>query len=176
MGNKFSNLHALDETEIKSISPKHSALPSQVLDKKNKKTRDWSTKQLAVPLSAEDYSKLQLLSSNTTIPLPTLGHLLLKKAMNQISPEYSLNELLFHLSSPLLVPSLSNREREILNLMIQGLSNSGIANTLDLREQTVKNHVSSILHKMNAKNRTQAVLLALKQNQEHPEAVTETDK
>jgi len=84
--------------------------------------------------------------------------------MSRLSPEDSLNELPVQLSSPSILTSLSNRELDILNLMVQGISNGGIAQTLGLSQQTVKNHVTSILRKMKAKNRTQAALLAFKRN------------
>ncbi len=56
---------------------------------------------------------------------------------------------------------LSEREREVLRLMSGGLSNKEIANTLDLSEGTVKNHVSNILAKLGVRDRTRAVLKAI---------------
>ena len=55
------------------------------------------------------------------------------------------------------------RELEILNYMAQGYLNKQIALTLEISEQTVKNHVTSILRKLNANARTQAVVEAIKQ-------------
>lgn len=55
------------------------------------------------------------------------------------------------------------RELEILNYMAQGYLNKQIAFTLTISEQTVKNHVTSILRKLNANARTQAVVEAIKQ-------------
>lgn len=55
------------------------------------------------------------------------------------------------------------RETEILNYMAQGYLNKQIAFTLNISEQTVKNHVTSILRKLNANARTQAVVEAIKQ-------------
>ena len=64
--------------------------------------------------------------------------------------------------------SLSPREIEVLKLAAEGTSNKGIAWILGISEQTTKNHISSILHKLNAENRTQAVVLALEQNLVEP--------
>jgi DNA-binding NarL/FixJ family response regulator len=55
---------------------------------------------------------------------------------------------------------LSQREGEVLKLLTQGASNREIAERLVLAEGTVKNHVSSILIKLHAANRTQAAKLA----------------
>ena len=57
---------------------------------------------------------------------------------------------------------LTEREEEILKLLAAGLSNKEIAQTLALSEGTVKNHISAILAKLHANDRTQAVLTALK--------------
>jgi DNA-binding NarL/FixJ family response regulator len=55
---------------------------------------------------------------------------------------------------------LSPRERAVLLLIAEGLSNKEIATRLFLAEGTVKNHVSAILQKIDAKDRTQAALWA----------------
>ncbi|MFB2659356.1 response regulator transcription factor [Shewanella mangrovisoli] len=56
---------------------------------------------------------------------------------------------------------LSDREREILGFMAGGFSNKEIANAVFLAEGTVKNHVSTILAKLDCRDRTQAVLKGL---------------
>lgn len=55
---------------------------------------------------------------------------------------------------------LTPRQREVLMLMCEGLSNKGIANRLGMAEGTVKIHVTAILKAMSAGNRTQAVIMA----------------
>ena len=55
---------------------------------------------------------------------------------------------------------LSDREREVLRLLAQGLSNREIATRLSLDEGTVKNYVTAILQKLGARDRTQAALRA----------------
>ncbi|MEA3439708.1 MAG: response regulator transcription factor [Chloroflexota bacterium] len=59
---------------------------------------------------------------------------------------------------------LTPREREVLALMVEGLSNPQIADRLVVSRSTVKFHVSSILSKLGVASRTEAVSLALKQN------------
>jgi len=58
------------------------------------------------------------------------------------------------------IEPLSERELEILRLIAQGASNREIAGTLFLAEGTVKNHVTNILGKLEARDRTQAALKA----------------
>jgi DNA-binding NarL/FixJ family response regulator len=55
---------------------------------------------------------------------------------------------------------LTDREREVLRLVAQGLPGKQIARALDISERTVKFHTSSILRKLGADNRAQAVALA----------------
>ena len=60
------------------------------------------------------------------------------------------------------IEALTQREETILQLMTEGLTNAGIAARLYLSEGTVKNHVSEILRKLQANDRTHAVVLAIK--------------
>jgi DNA-binding NarL/FixJ family response regulator len=69
-----------------------------------------------------------------------------------------LRELVRPQESPL--DALSEREREVLVLLAQGASNRDIAEKLYITEGTVKNHVSNILAKLQAENRTRAADIA----------------
>jgi DNA-binding NarL/FixJ family response regulator len=60
------------------------------------------------------------------------------------------------------VSPLTPRETEILTYMAQGYFNKQIALELSISEQTIKNHITSILRKLDANARTQAVITALK--------------
>jgi DNA-binding NarL/FixJ family response regulator len=61
-----------------------------------------------------------------------------------------------------LVSPLTRRETEILKYIAEGYLNKQIASILDISEQTIKNHVTSILRKLNANARTEAVVIGIK--------------
>jgi DNA-binding NarL/FixJ family response regulator len=54
----------------------------------------------------------------------------------------------------------TGRERQVLATLLRGMSNKVIANELNLSQNTVKSHISRIMHKLHAKNRTEAVVLS----------------
>ena len=56
--------------------------------------------------------------------------------------------------------NITDREAEVLALLIKGLPNKAIAREMDLTEATVKVHVKALLRKLEVENRTQAALLA----------------
>jgi len=57
---------------------------------------------------------------------------------------------------------LSDREMQVLNWLVKGMSNKEIATELNISHQTVKNHITAILRKFGVDDRTQAVVYALK--------------
>ncbi len=59
---------------------------------------------------------------------------------------------------------LTDRELEVLALMVEGMSNRQIAHDLTISYSTVRFHVSSILSKLNVESRTEAVTVALRKN------------
>ena len=79
-----------------------------------------------------------------------------------LSPEaaQALVETANQLAAPGL--NLTDREREVLALMIEGLNNTQIAGKLTVSPSTIKSHVSNILAKLGVASRTEAVTLALR--------------
>lgn len=57
---------------------------------------------------------------------------------------------------------LTDRETDVLRALARGLNNAAIAKELHLSEGTVRNHISAILAKLNASDRTQAAVIALR--------------
>lgn len=88
---------------------------------------------------------IRSIASGATVFQPALTHRLAEKTKR--STEF--------------VERLTSRETEVVRLMAGGYSNSEIAHALGAAEGTVKNHVSSILSKLGARDRTRAVLKAL---------------
>jgi NarL family two-component system response regulator LiaR len=78
-----------------------------------------------------------------------------------LSPEARTALTSAHKRPPAPGHDLTEREREVLALMINGLNNREIAEQLVISSSTVKNHVSNILSKLNTVSRTQAVALAV---------------
>jgi two-component system, NarL family, response regulator LiaR len=79
-----------------------------------------------------------------------------------LSPEAA--QALVHATSQAPTPGieLTEREREVLTLMVDGLNNTQIAARLTVSPSTIKSHVSSILSKLEVASRTEAVTLALR--------------
>ncbi len=63
------------------------------------------------------------------------------------------------------VEALSSRERDVLHCVMEGFSNREIARQLFVSPETVKTHVTNILSKLGARDRTHAVVLAVRTNQ-----------
>src|SRR5512139_2142980 len=79
-----------------------------------------------------------------------------------LSPEAA--TALIHATRPTQQPSfdLTEREREVLNLVVQGYSNQQIADAMVISVATVKAHISSILSKLQVSSRAEAIAYAIK--------------
>jgi len=80
---------------------------------------------------------------------------------NQVLHQFQ--ELSWRSEAEAFISPLTPKETEILNYIAQGYLNKQIAIELGISEQTIKNHVTSILRKLNANARTDAVVVAIKQ-------------
>ncbi|HET60196.1 MAG TPA: response regulator transcription factor [Chloroflexi bacterium] len=102
--------------------------------------------------SREDLLKaIQLTMQGQTAVDPAVAGKLFNHVVRNITPVESR-----------LMENLSEREREILKLIAQGLNNRAIAEKLYLSEGTVRNYVSAILAKLEVSDRTQAAIIALR--------------
>jgi DNA-binding NarL/FixJ family response regulator len=61
------------------------------------------------------------------------------------------------------LPSLSNREREVLDLLAQGLTGEGVAERLVLSSETIKTHIRNAMSKLEANTRVHAIAIALRE-------------
>ena len=61
------------------------------------------------------------------------------------------------------LPTLSNREREVLDLLAQGLTGEGVADRLVLSSETIKTHVRNAMTKLEANTRVHAIAIALRE-------------
>src|SRR5258708_37013629 len=95
------------------------------------------------------------------------NYMIAGKVYNERGVQEWLNNRVEALSGPYVVDSsehfvpLSPREMEILRCVTRGLSNKEIASELGISHQTVKNHTTSILDKLNVEDRTQAAVYPL---------------
>ncbi len=91
------------------------------------------------------------------------GDTLIDRALLEMALSHSVDT-----SAPALEPTelemepLSEREVEVLRLIVNGMNNAAIAETLSISLPTVKTHVQHILHKMHVADRTQAALMAVR--------------
>lgn len=72
------------------------------------------------------------------------------------------SRLMHGMANPSLSVNFTQRERQVLKLVAEGLSNREIGSRLFISEKTVKTHVSNLLQKLGVADRTQAALLAVR--------------
>jgi NarL family two-component system response regulator LiaR len=80
-----------------------------------------------------------------------------------LSPEVT-KEIIKPDPGPQVGEDLTPREREVLALMVEGLTNPEIADRLTISRATATSHVSHILHKLGVSNRAEAIVLAVRSN------------
>ncbi len=100
---------------------------------------------------ADLISAIRVVAAGEALLAPSVTRRLIDRFASQPSPRGADLRLL---------KALTEREREVFELIAQGLSNSEIADRLFLTEGTVKTHVKHIFDKLEVRDRTQAVILA----------------
>ena len=144
----------------------------QQKSKSDRRPMNLQQKALLVDLDDRDRERLVSISAYIGVQPSLLARALIKQAMLRFSHRERLDELSLMSTSPVPATALLRpREMEILKLMAQGISNKAIACIFNIKEQTVKNYVTSILRKLEANNRTHAVSLALTHNLIEPRAI-----
>jgi DNA-binding NarL/FixJ family response regulator len=96
----------------------------------------------------ELFQAIRIVSQGGSLLQPVVASRLLEHVRSESEPQLSSQE------------TLTEREMEVLRLIAQGKANKEVAAELVITERTVKFHVSAILRKLNADNRTEAVSLA----------------
>ena len=90
------------------------------------------------------------------------GVVLPKEFTSQVLPELRMKNHDKPAELPNDLRELSDREREVLMHLGQGMNNKEIADTLFITEGTVKNHVSNVIQKLGLRDRTQAAIFAVR--------------
>ncbi|OBZ16206.1 DNA-binding response regulator [Bacillus sp. FJAT-27264] len=106
-------------------------------------------------------SAIQTIYNGGTVLQPDITAMLLKE-LNKIQAVPSMQPPLLNANANKLLESLTDREKEILALLGQGLNNKEIAGQLLISEGTVKNHVSSLMAKLELRDRTQAAVFSVR--------------
>jgi DNA-binding NarL/FixJ family response regulator len=101
--------------------------------------------------AADLVAGIRVVAAGDALLAPSVTRRLIDRFAGQVSPGSSDTARL---------EALTEREREVLELMARGLSNGEIAEDLVLTEGTVKTHVKHIFEKLDLRDRTQAVILA----------------
>ena len=96
-------------------------------------------------------SAIHTVAAGEALLSPSVTRTVIERMAEQPPPDAGAHDRLAHLTS---------REREVLELMARGLSNSEIARKLVVEETTVKTHVRRVLMKLHLRDRVQAVIFA----------------
>lgn len=113
--------------------------------------------------SAQQYAMAAVRAGARGFVLKTAPFPQLKKAISDVSQgTFFLDPSLSLLNESLEPQPLSAREKEVLLLAVQGLPGHAIAARLSITERTVSAHLTSIYTKWGVRNKTEAILLALK--------------
>ena len=116
---------------------------------------------LMICMDSDDWKNFTSLSYHLGIAPSIMALVILKQAILRAKDGNGLDDFLLSSTHPSpQAPHLFPRELEILNLVAKGHSNREIAGSLHISERTVKNHVTSIMRKLKAQNRTHAVIVA----------------
>jgi len=135
--------------------------------------RRWPTIQVIALTSFKDEHLVQ-----SALQAGAIGYLLKDVTANELAtairtvhagrpalaPEATEALIQATLHGPVVGSDLTDREREILSLMVEGLRNPEIAERLYVSRSTVKFHVSNVLSKLGVQSRTEAVAVAIQQN------------
>ncbi len=123
---------------------------------------DWTTEALRLGVRAVLSRSATAEEIVPTVVAAAAGLVVLHpKVFDSLLPVLPTNVRLFDNASP--IQALTPREIEVLSMLAEGLGNKTIARRLGISEHTVKFHVSSILTKLNASSRTEAVTLGARQ-------------
>ncbi|MDQ0872726.1 DNA-binding NarL/FixJ family response regulator [Paenibacillus sp. V4I3] len=106
-------------------------------------------------------SAIQTVYNGGTVLQPDITATLLNelKKMSEWHPD---NAHPLHINEPAQLSQLTEREKEVLALLGQGLNNKEIAGLLIITEGTVKNHVSNLIAKLGLRDRTQAAVFSVR--------------
>lgn len=106
-------------------------------------------------------SAIQTVYNGGTVLQPDITATLLNelKKMSEWHPD---NAHPLHFNEPAQLSQLTEREKEVLALLGQGLNNKEIAGLLIITEGTVKNHVSNLIAKLGLRDRTQAAVFSVR--------------
>jgi DNA-binding NarL/FixJ family response regulator len=108
-------------------------------------------------------SLARLIPNARFVPLDSRNHLIMETEPAWQQFVQALDEFLPPSSTGATTPALgelTSREREVLELVAQGLDNNRISARLEISEKTIRNHVSTIFAKLGVSSRAQAVAVA----------------